>query len=123
VAKRPIARKINRIQARHPGVDLDILKQYKLVYEWIRGKNLVEIFELIKVEMPDLVHHLTTMQKKALDDLTVKGYLMADMKPEHVIIEEDDCDRIEQLGGNGDAGAAASRWTCSIICWRWGSIR
>jgi len=101
--------KINRIQARHPGVDLDILKQYKLVYEWIRGKNLVEIFEHIKVEMPDLVHHLTTMQKKALDDLTVKGYVMADMKPEHVIIEEDDCNRIEQLGGNGDAGAAAKQ--------------
>jgi hypothetical protein len=101
--------KINRIQARHPGVDLDILKQYKLVYEWIRGKNLVEIFEHIKVEMPDLVHHLTTMQKKALDDLTVKGYVMADMKPEHVIIEEDDCNRIEQLGGNGDDGAAAKQ--------------
>jgi len=101
--------KINRIQARHPGVDLDILKQYKLVYEWIRGKNLVEIFEHIKVEMPDLVHHLKTMQKKALDDLTVKGYLMADMKPEHVIIAEDDCSRIEGLGGNGDAGAASKQ--------------
>ena len=101
--------KINRIQARHPGVDLDILKQYKLVYEWIRGKNLVELFEHIKVEMPDLVHHLTTMQKKALDDLTVKGYLMADMKPEHVIIEENDCERIEQLGRSGDAGAAVKQ--------------
>jgi hypothetical protein len=101
--------RINRIQARHPGVDLDILKQYKLVYEWIRGKNLVELFEHIKVEMPDLVYHLTTMQKKALDDLTVKGYLMADMKPEHVIIEEGDCDRIEQLGGNGDPDAAAKQ--------------
>jgi hypothetical protein len=102
--------RINRIRARHPGIDLDILKQYKLIYEWIRGKNLVEIFEHIEVEMPDLVHHLQTMQRKAFDDLTKKGYLMADMKPEHVILDEEDCERIEQAGnGNGDAGAAAKQ--------------
>jgi len=98
--------RISRIQARHPGVDLDILKQYKLVYEWIRGKNLVELFEHIKVGIPDIVHHLKTMQTKALDDLTRKGYLMADMKPEHVIIEEDDCLKIEDAGPHGDPDAA-----------------
>jgi hypothetical protein len=97
--------KINRIRARHPGIDIDILKQYKLVYEWIRGKNLTEIFEHLKIEIPDIVHHLKTMQMKAFDDLSKKGYLMADMKPEHVIIDEDDCERIEQAGGNGDADA------------------
>jgi hypothetical protein len=98
--------KINRIQARHPGVDLDILKQYKLVYEWIRGKNLVELFEHIKIDIPDIVHHLKTMQTKALGDLQHKGYLMADMKPEHVIIEETDCDRIERAGPKGDTETA-----------------
>jgi hypothetical protein len=98
--------KINRIQARHPGVDLDILKQYKLVYEWIRGKNLIELFEHIKIEIPDIVHHLKAMQTKALGDLMHKGYLMADMKPEHVIIEEDDCHRIEQAGPQGDPATA-----------------
>jgi hypothetical protein len=96
--------KINRIRARHPGVDLDILKQYKLVYQWIRGKNLPELFEKINLDLPDIVHHLQTMQKNAFDDLSKKGYHMADMKPEHVIIHEDDCERIEQMG-NG-AGAA-----------------
>jgi hypothetical protein len=97
--------RINRIRARHPGIDLDILKQYKLVYEWIRGKNLSEIFEPVKLELPDIVHHLQTMQKRAFDDLNRKGYLMADMKPEHVILDEDDCERIVELGRNGDAGA------------------
>jgi len=98
--------KINRIRARHPGIDIDILKQYKLIYEWICGKNLVEIFEHIRIEMPDLVYHLQTMQKKAFDDLSKKGYLMADMKPEHVILDEEDCERIKQAGANGDAEAA-----------------
>lgn len=98
--------KINRIRARHPGVDLDILKQYKLVYEWIRGKNLIEMFEHVKLELPDIVHHLQAMQKKAFDDLSKKGYHMADMKPEHVILHEEDCERIEQAGAGGNPAAA-----------------
>ncbi|OGW36446.1 MAG: hypothetical protein A2010_17170 [Nitrospirae bacterium GWD2_57_9] len=101
--------KINRIRARHPGVDLDILKQYKLVYEWIRGKNLTEIFERIKLELPDVVHHLQAMQKKAFDDLSKKGYHMADMKPEHVIIHEDDCERIEHMGHGSGPDAAGKQ--------------
>ncbi len=32
--------KINRIRAKHPGIDLDILKQYKLIYGWIDGHSL-----------------------------------------------------------------------------------
>ncbi len=97
--------RINRIRARHPGIDLDILKQYKLVYEWIRGKNLIEIFEGIKLEFPDIVEHLKIMQKMAFDDLSTKGYHMADMKPEHVIIDEADCERIELAGKGGNAEA------------------
>ncbi len=98
--------RINRIRARHPGIDIDILKQYKLVYEWIRGKNIVELFQSIKLGLPDLVGHLQAMQKKAFDDLCAKGYYMADMKPEHVIFDEADCERIEEMGGNGQADAA-----------------
>lgn len=98
--------RINLIRARHPGIDIDILKQYKLVYEWIRGKNLIEVFEHLKLEIPDVIHHLKTMQKKAFEDLSKKGYHMADMKPEHVILDEDDCTRIKQARGNGAVGSA-----------------
>jgi hypothetical protein len=101
--------KINRIRARHPGIDVDILKQYKLIYEWICGKNLVEIFEHIRIDLPDLVYHLQTMQKKAFDDLSKKGYLMADMKPEHVILDAEDCERIEQMSMDGGVEAARKK--------------
>jgi hypothetical protein len=101
--------KINRIRARHPGIDIDILKQYKLVYEWIPGKNLIEIFEHIRLELPDVVYHLQAMQKKAFDDLSKKGYHMADMKPEHVILDEEDCERIEEAATSRDAGAVQKR--------------
>ena len=97
--------RINRIHARHPGIDIDILKQYKLVYEWIRGKNLVEVFQGVTLELPDIVHHLKAMQTQAFEDLTRKGYHMADMKPEHVILDEEDCERIDQVGANGGGPA------------------
>lgn len=87
--------KINRIMAQHPGVDLDILKQYKLVYEWIRGKNLVEIFEQTNLPIEEIVEHLKSMQGISLENLGKKGYLMADMKPEHVIIHEENLKLLE----------------------------
>jgi len=90
--------KINRIQAKHPGIDLDILKQYKMIYEWIKGKNLLEIFEHIDINDDELVRHLKVINYQVLGDLAKKGYLVADMKPEHIIIGEDDTRRIEEIG-------------------------
>jgi hypothetical protein len=48
---------------------------------------------------------LKAMQKRALEDLAKKGYIMADMKPEHVILDEEDCVRIEDAGRTGNDGA------------------
>lgn len=82
--------KINRIRARHPGIDLDTLKQYKLIYEWIRGSNLLETFDLVDIEPTDRIKHLQAINSKVISDMNRKGYMMADMKPEHVIIGEED---------------------------------
>jgi hypothetical protein len=90
--------KINRIQAKHPGIDLDILKQYKMIYEWIKGKNLLEIFEHIDINDDELVRHLKVINYQVLGDLAKKGYLVADMKPEHIIIGEEDTRLIEEIG-------------------------
>jgi hypothetical protein len=89
--------KINRIRAKHPGIDLDILKQYKLIYEWIKGKNLLEVFEHINVDDSALLHHLVTINNKVISDLNQKGYLVADMKPDHIIISDHDAKQIEDM--------------------------
>lgn len=89
--------KMRRLQAKHPGIDLDILKQYKLVYEWIRGKNLVEVFEHIDLDNSELMQHLKIINDTVISDLDRKGYLVADMKPEHIIISETDVIRIDAL--------------------------
>ncbi|MBI4654258.1 MAG: hypothetical protein HY752_04610 [Nitrospirae bacterium] len=90
--------KINRIRAKHPGIDLDILKQYKMIYEWIEGYNLTEIFEFINVDDNEYLQHLKTLNNIVIADLNKKGYLVADMKPEHIIISEIDTERIRKIG-------------------------
>jgi hypothetical protein len=90
--------RINRIRAKHPGIDLDILKQYKLIYEWIEGKNLLEVFEHIDINDDELVGHVKKINYMVISDLDRKGYLVADMKPEHIIISEPDVAHIREIG-------------------------
>src|SRR5208283_4145203 len=90
--------KINRIHARHPGIDLDILKQYKLIYEWIEGENIKDIFRSIDINEDEKTHHLTKINYHVMADLNKKGYLVADMKPEHIIISIDDTNHINATG-------------------------
>ncbi len=90
--------KINRIHAKHPGIDLDILKQYKMIYEWIEGKTIAEVFEHIDINDDEIVKHLKSINYKVLSDLGRKGYLVADMKPEHIIISDTDAIMVEEIG-------------------------
>lgn len=90
--------KINRIRAKHPGIDLDILKQYILTYRWIDGYNLPEVFEHIRVPRQELSGHLERLDKTVMADIDKKGYLVADTKPEHIIISVNDTLRIKEIG-------------------------
>jgi len=89
--------KINRLQAKHTGIDLDILKQYKMIYEWIEGKNIAEVFEHIDINDEEITKHLKVINQKVIADLEKKGYLVADMKPEHIIISEEDTVVVEEV--------------------------
>jgi hypothetical protein len=78
--------KMNKITARHPGIYLDILRQYKLIYRWIEGKNVVELFEEAGITGERLEEILAPITKRVTADLEVKGYAVVDMKPVHIII-------------------------------------
>jgi hypothetical protein len=90
--------RINRIRAKHPGIDLDILKQYKFIYEWIEGRNIKDILRHVDINDDERISHLEKLNRKVMADLQRKGYLVADMKPEHVITSEHDTRHIEKLG-------------------------
>jgi hypothetical protein len=98
--------KINRIRAKHPGIDLDILKQYKLIYRWIEGLNLTEIFEQIDVGDDETVHHLKTLDRAVMAEINKKGYLVADTKPEHIIISPEDTEGVLKIGRKRSNGSA-----------------
>ncbi|MBM3187286.1 MAG: hypothetical protein FJZ90_01015 [Chloroflexi bacterium] len=99
--------RIRKITQRHPGIDLDILRQYKLVYQWIEGLNLVEALTDIGLEGDGLKEHLLPLTQKAIADLAAKGFAVADMKPEHIIIGEEDIE--ELLTTTGQA-------RCDLVC-------
>lgn len=93
--------KINRINARHPGVELDILRQYKLVYEWIPGYNVVDLLRRGGVHGKACARAGLELNELVNRNLAAKGYVVADMKPQHIIISEQDS--ISLLEGHGNA--------------------
>lgn len=95
--------KINRIMAQHPGIDIDILKQYKLIYQWIDGKDIVELFNYAPINPEAVDKYLKDATCKVNSDLESKGYVIADMKPAHIILSDSQIQTIirEQYSDDG----------------------
>ncbi len=68
--------------AKHSGVVLDILRQYILIYKWVRGIDAVEANE----QRALTVSELESFTKKVIGDLRTKGYRVLDQKPAHFIV-------------------------------------
>ena len=93
--------RINKITRKHPNINVDILRQYKMVYRWIDGLNIEEILREIGVDGDELYHHLGDMTAKGTRDLEEKGFIVADMKPSHIIIDEDHVLELQRMEKNG----------------------
>jgi hypothetical protein len=72
--------------ARHPSVELDILRQYVVIYGWIKGLDLVEVAELWKMTGSEREHFLAQNTSMVIHELEGKGYRVIDMKAAHVIV-------------------------------------
>ncbi len=74
--------KMRTIQRNHLDVDLDMRRNYAVIYEWIKGVDAIEAKDrgaLTEWEMRAL-----TMQ--ADKELRAKGFLVKDHKPQHIIV-------------------------------------
>jgi len=80
------AEKIAAKIARAPGVELDILRQYVLLYQWIDGINLVEAAQALGYSEETSLQFLSSITSLANHELEHKGYRVVDMKPEHIIV-------------------------------------
>ena len=95
--------KINKIMQLHPGLGLDILRQYIMVYEWIEGLNVVETLESFGCSGGSLDDLLRPITLKVIGDMEAKGYVVADMKPSHIIVGADRISEMTALPGGADA--------------------
>lgn len=72
--------------ARHPGVELDILRQYVVLYGWIDGLDITEVADRwgLAGEIREIL--LTRATSLVTHELEQKGYRVVDMKPAHIIV-------------------------------------
>lgn len=78
--------KIRAKVARHPGVEIDILRQYVVVFGWIKGRDAVETSEEFAIEGRARTEFLAHTTSLVVHELWQKGYRVIDMKPAHVIL-------------------------------------
>ena len=72
--------------ARHPEVELDILRSYILLYGWIEGLNAAQTVAMFPGSGQFHEGFLAEMTRCAVRDLEQRGFRMLDIKPEHLIL-------------------------------------
>lgn len=71
-------------KARFRDVELDIFRQYILIYQWVKGVSADEAFmEITGEERRQILEKLT---KDVREDLEEHGYTVVDHKPAHIIV-------------------------------------
>ena len=78
--------KIRAKVVRHPGVEIDILRQYVVLYGWVKGLDAVESAEYLELQDQQRAEFLARITCLATHELWQKGYRVIDMKPAHVIL-------------------------------------
>ena len=71
-------------KARYRDVELDILRQYVLIYEWVKGISADEA--LLQLSSTDRRRILTQLTERVRLDLERHGYMVIDHKPAHIIV-------------------------------------
>jgi hypothetical protein len=82
--------------ARHPGIEIDILRDYILVYEWLEGIDAVQAQQEGRLNEEEL----KKLTARATEELKAKGFRVLDMKPDHIIVRVGREGRLAQ-GDNG----------------------
>jgi hypothetical protein len=72
--------------ARHPEVEIDILRQYILLYGWIDGQDAVQSADALGLPGDRRETFLADTTRRAIHDLEQHGFRVFDIKPEHVIL-------------------------------------
>lgn len=83
-------------QARHPEVQLDILRRYIVVYGWIRGVDVQDAVDQFPVAGASRQKLMTKAMEDVEADLKEAGFRVLDMKPAHIIVRFDEEGRLSR---------------------------
>ncbi len=78
--------KINAKIAQHPGVEIDILRQYVVLFSWVKGLDAVETADYLRLRGRQRARFLSQANHLVIHELEQKGYQVVDMKPQHIIL-------------------------------------
>ena len=73
-------------KAKYRDVELDIYRQYILIYEWVKGISAVEACTTPACAGHTSQEFLHELTERAIKELAHKGFRVLDMKPEHIIL-------------------------------------
>jgi hypothetical protein len=86
--------------AKHPGVAIDILRDYIMVYGWLPGIDVCEAEKMGWLTYEEML----ALNQRAIDEAAIKGFQVLDMKPVHVIVEAADREQLITSGGHVEYG-------------------
>ena len=72
--------------AQHPDVELDVLRQYVVLYGWVKGRDAVETADDFGLTGQARAAFLARTTSLAIHELAQKGCRVVDMKPAHLIL-------------------------------------
>ena len=78
--------KIRAKVTRHPDVEIDILRQYVVLYGWVNGLDAVETADRFGMGARARAEFLAGITSLVTHELRQKGYDVIDMKPAHIIL-------------------------------------
>ena len=78
--------KIEMKKAKYRDVELDICRQYILIYEWVKGVSAVEAFQTMIPDTNRRREELADMAERGSEELKKKGFRVLDIKPDHFIV-------------------------------------
>ncbi|MFH1760665.1 MAG: hypothetical protein ABIA63_06150 [bacterium] len=78
--------KIAQKKAKFMDVELDIFRQYILIYEWIKGYSADEVYEHYVENRTDSALHMADITRRAIADMEKAGFRVLDIKPAHIIL-------------------------------------
>ena len=78
--------KIRAKITRHPDVEIDMLRQYVVLFGWIKGHDAVETADVFQLAGRPRAEFLARVTSLVTHELWQKGYRVIDMKPAHVIL-------------------------------------